>query len=392
MSENKQPLKPGWRRVKFGDVVRLSKARSRDPLADGFERYVGLEHLDPGDLRIRSWGNVADGVTFTSVFQPGQVLFGKRRAYQRKLAVADFTGVCSGDIYVLETKDAQILLPNLLSFICQTDAFFDHAVDTSAGSLSPRTNWTSLESFEFALPPIEGQQSFVDVLSSATKVIRSTQDLEAAAKRLLSSYLAEAIKVNDKVVPLQQLCSSPITYGIVQAGPDLEDGVPYVRVSEMTNRDALDPGRMMKTSKEIHLSYARTILETGDIVVALRGVPGLAHTVPPSLLGGNLSRGVARISTADTCSSKYLLWAIRSPLVQRSVLQYANGWKGEDLREITISDLRRLPIPIPIRAKQEEIAELSEALQSAITAASNRVDEAIGMQRSLANRVLEYGR
>ena len=93
-----ESLKPGWRCVKFGDVVSLSKARSQDPLADGIERYVGLEHLEPGDLRIRSWGSVADGVTFTSVFQPGQVLFGKRRAYQRKVAVADFSGVCSGDI------------------------------------------------------------------------------------------------------------------------------------------------------------------------------------------------------------------------------------------------------------------------------------------------------
>lgn len=142
--KNNKTLKPSWRRVKFGDVVRLSKARSQDPLADGFDRYVGMEHLEPGDLRIRRWGNVADGVTFTSVFQPGQVLFGKRRAYQRKVAVADFSGVCSGDIYVLETKGAQVLLPELLPFICQTDAFFDHAVGTSAGSLSPRTNWTSL--------------------------------------------------------------------------------------------------------------------------------------------------------------------------------------------------------------------------------------------------------
>ena len=160
-------LKPGWRRVKFGDVVRLSKARSQDPLADGIERYVGLEHLEPGDLRIRRWGSVADGVTFTSVFQPGQVLFGKRRAYQRKVAVADFSGVCSGDIYVLETKDAQVLLPELLPFICQTDAFFDHAVGTSAGSLSPRTNWTSLADFEFMLPPMDEQQRLIRLLLNA---------------------------------------------------------------------------------------------------------------------------------------------------------------------------------------------------------------------------------
>jgi len=85
-------LKPGWSWVKFGDVVKLNKDRSADPVADGIERYVGLEHIEPEDLRIRRWGLVADGTTFTSVFRPGQVLFGKRRAYQRKVVVADFEG------------------------------------------------------------------------------------------------------------------------------------------------------------------------------------------------------------------------------------------------------------------------------------------------------------
>ena len=186
--KNNETMKPGWRRVKFGDVVRLSKARSQDPLADGIERYVGLEHLEPGDLRIRSWGSVADGVTFTSVFQPGQVLFGKRRAYQRKVAVADFSGVCSGDIYVLETKDAQVLLPELLPFICQTDAFFDHAVGTSAGSLSPRTNWTSLADFEVVLPPIDEQQSAIALLSAATDQCHAIEAAHRAAGRMLQSF------------------------------------------------------------------------------------------------------------------------------------------------------------------------------------------------------------
>lgn len=189
---NIETLKPGWRRVRFGDVVKLSKARSQDPLADGFERYVGLEHLEPGDLRIRSWGNVADGVTFTSVFQPGQVLFGKRRAYQRKVAVAGFSGVCSGDIYVLETKDAQTLLPELLPFICQTDAFFDHAVGTSAGSLSPRTNWTSLADFKFAMPPVEEQQRVVHFLSTVEEQSEAVLQALTAATKLRKSLALEA--------------------------------------------------------------------------------------------------------------------------------------------------------------------------------------------------------
>lgn len=377
-----------WQRVKFGDVVRLGQARSQDPLADGIERYVGLEHLEPGDLRIRSWGNVADGVTFTSVFQSGQVLFGKRRAYQRKVAVADFSGVCSGDIYVMETRDPTVLLPELLPFICQTDAFFDHAVGTSAGSLSPRTNWTSLADFELALPPIRDQHAVVENLNTANDVVRMAQDLVTTAKKLLNSYLAEIVSRNSDFIPLQELCSSPITYGIVQAGPDLEVGIPYVRVSEMTNCDELDPLRMMRTSEVVHRSYSRTILEEGDIVVALRGVPGLVHVVPPGLAGGNLSRGVARIAASDRCLSAYLLWAIRSPVVQRSVLQYANGWKGEDLREITIADLRRLPVPVPDRTKQKEVAKIAAGLQLAISHAKHRVDAARDVRRAMATQAL----
>ena len=186
-------LKPGWRKVKFGDVVQLSKARCADPLAEGIERYVGLEHLEPGDLRIRSWGNVADGVTFTSLFKPGQVLFGKRRAYQRKVAVADFSGVCSGDIYVLESKDAGVLLPELLPFICQTDAFFEHAVGTSAGSLSPRTNWTSLADFEFPLPPMGEQKRLVELLGSITALEEELRSAERDADRLQKSAMQDLL-------------------------------------------------------------------------------------------------------------------------------------------------------------------------------------------------------
>ena len=151
-------LKPGWTWVAFGDVVRLCTERTSNPAAEGFERYIGLEHLDPGNLAIRRWGDVANGTTFTTVFRPGQVLFGKRRAYQRKVAVPDFTGVCSGDIYVLEPSNDRRLLPELLPFVCQTYSFFAHAIGTSAGSLSPRTNWRSLAAYEFALPPLDEQR------------------------------------------------------------------------------------------------------------------------------------------------------------------------------------------------------------------------------------------
>jgi type I restriction enzyme S subunit len=167
-------MKPGWQRVKFGEVVRLNKETCKDPESAGIERVIGLEHLEPGDLRVRSWADVADGTTFSNRVRPGQVLFGKRRAYQRKVAVADFDAICSGDIYVFESSNPSRLIPELLPFICQTDLFFDYAVGTSAGSLSPRTNWKSLAEYEFELPPLEEQLRIADCLREAlgNKVVK----------------------------------------------------------------------------------------------------------------------------------------------------------------------------------------------------------------------------
>ena len=155
----------GWQRVRFGDVVENVNETEGNPAAAGLERYIGLEHLEPGSLHIRSWGNVADGTTFTRRCRPGQVLFGKRRAYQRKVAMAEFDAVVSGDIYVLTPKNDR-LLTELLPFLCLSKRFFQHAVGTSAGSLSPRTNWSSLANFEFDLPPLDQQQRIAEILYS----------------------------------------------------------------------------------------------------------------------------------------------------------------------------------------------------------------------------------
>ena len=142
--------KAKWLPVRFGDVVENLNETERNPAEIGLERFIGLEHLEPGSLHIRKWGNVADGTSFTRRCRPGQVLFGKRRAYQRKVGAAEFDAVVSGDIYVLAPKNDR-LLPELLPFICLSERFFQHAVGTSAGWLSPRTNWSSLASFEFDL-------------------------------------------------------------------------------------------------------------------------------------------------------------------------------------------------------------------------------------------------
>jgi len=180
--------------VQLADIIHLNTDRVSDPASAGIDRFVGLEHIEPENLHIRRWGNVADGTTFTNTFKRGQVLFGKRRAYQRKVAVADFDGVCSSDIYVFESKDPNMLLPELVPFILQSEGFYQYAVKTSAGSLSPRTNWTHLANYELNLPPVDEQRRIADLLWAISDSQVSLEETKDSAVRLFSSLLHETTK------------------------------------------------------------------------------------------------------------------------------------------------------------------------------------------------------
>ena len=268
-------LKPGWTRVAFGDVVRLSAERSSNPAAAGCDRYVGLEHLDPGELTIRRWGGLAAGTTFTSVFRPGQVLFGKRRAYLRKVAVPDFSGVCSGDIYVLESKDEDCVLPNLLPFVCQTEAFFQHAIATSAGSLSPRTNWQSLATFEFALPPLDEQHRLASVLTAVMEASQTCSHLEHALIQTELGAIQTGLDRNRHrpAVPVVDLLREPPRNGISPSPIPFDEagraGLKTVSISAV-DRGRFDPTNALKCV-EIEGATARPFLVREGDAFIVRG-------------------------------------------------------------------------------------------------------------------------
>ncbi len=352
-------LKPGWRKVKFGDVVQLSKARCADPLAEGIERYVGLEHLEPGDLRIRSSGNVADGVTFTSLFKPGQVLFGKRRAYQRKVAVADFAGVCSGDIYVLESKDATLLLPELLPFICQTDAFFDHAVGTSAGSLSPRTNWTSLADFQFVLTPMEEQRRLVDVLQAIEHAKESHKEIGLAADQLIRSMLSELLNGDWPVVELGSVVQET-QYGLsINAGSDGQ--YPMLRMMNIENGLCVENDiKYVDLSEKDFETYR---LVHGDVLFNRTNSYELVGRTGVYELQGDhvFASYLVRIKTnREKLEPKFLTLYLNSDFGRRQVLAYAT--KAVSQANVNASNLLRVRLPLPpLEVQQRVLADIAQA-------------------------------
>ena len=267
----------GWKRVRFGDVVENCN-ETCEPGEAGLERFVAMEHLEPGSLHVRSWGNVAEGTTFTRRCRPGQVLFGKRRAYQRKVAVAEFEAVVSGDIYVLAPKVAQAsslrghrqdayatLLPELLPFLCLSEQFFQHAVGTSAGSLSPRTNWSSLASFEFDLPPLDQQRRIAEILWAVDEGVQSWHLCLAGlavvdligSRALLANHGETSVRLGDyiELIGGQHINANDYT--------DVPLGTPY-----LTGPADFPDGKITVSR---YTNVPKVCCEQGDILVTCKG-------------------------------------------------------------------------------------------------------------------------
>ncbi|WP_082674274.1 restriction endonuclease subunit S [Thiohalocapsa sp. ML1] len=388
-------MKPGWRRVKFGDVVRLNKETSKDPLADGLDRYVGLEHIEPGDLRIRSWGDIADGTTFTNRFRPGQVLFGKRRAYQRKVAVADFGGVCSGDIYVFEPKDPGVLLPELLPFICQTDAFFDYAVGTSAGSLSPRTNWKSLAEYEFVLPSMEAQERVARMLAIALNAYESHAEAARKAHTAIYSYLHNrfylASLADSSLYPWQPMGS---VLSLLKDGDHYPpkgsspDGPMLLSVSHISE-DALHfgPDERRIPWKHFYKLHEKWSIRPGDSLLCVIGATlGKVARVPAGMPPFTFQRMVAVLrANQQIIEQDYLHLYLQSSEFQRRCWSVSRSTAQP---AIYLQDIARLPVPIAPKDTQKEVVGVVKELRGAREIARARSVDSYEVMRCIISEAM----
>lgn len=184
--------KTDWKKYRFDEVCRQVNEATKDPAAEGLDHVIGLEHIEPNNLHITQWDTLEKETTFTRKFKKGQVLFGRRRAYQRKVAYAEFDGICSGDILVFEAIE-EVMLPELLPFLIQSEGFFQKALETSAGSLSPRTKFKELADYEILLPPKPEQKRLAALLWSADEMIEKEKMELEKIEKLMSIDIAEAL-------------------------------------------------------------------------------------------------------------------------------------------------------------------------------------------------------
>jgi type I restriction enzyme S subunit len=184
---------------------------------------------------------------------------------------------------------------------------------------------------------------------------------------------------------LQDVCAYPISYGVVQTGNPIAGTVPCVRVIDLASGN-LDASSMITTDQTTHLSYKRTILSKDDVMFALRGDIGLSKLVPETLVGANLTRGVARIAgNATKILPRFLFWALQAPAFRAKLIQSASG---SALQEVSISTLRNLSVLLPPREEQRKIADILSTWDEAIEQQTRLLELKSERKRGLMQQLL----
>lgn len=384
-----QSLKPGWKIVKFGEVVKNTNLVERDPENNGVERIVGLEHIDPENLHIRRWNSVADGTSFTRKFVPGQTLFGKRRAYQRKVAYAEFEGICSGDILTFEPKNRKVLLSELLPFICQSDAFFDHALGTSAGSLSPRTSWTALQDFEFPLPPLDEQKRIAEILWAADEAVSTYQEA------LNHIHIAAQIRLEHTLNTLNcsELSLPDVLSGSPESGcsapPSSDETGHWVLSLAALSANGYVRGNLKPVSKTKKMIGAT--LSKGDLLISR------SNTVELVGFAGIFDEDRTDVSFPDTMMRlpvntqkalpDYLELVLLSNRGRRHMMKTASG-TSSSMKKINRKTLAEFRFPVPDLDTQKRIVSEFNEQKKHREAIANHVSKTQRMLSLFSNETI----
>jgi restriction endonuclease S subunit len=363
-----QSLKPGWKMVEFGDIAQNVAVRV-DPADAKTDVYVGLEHLDPSTLHLRQWGHPSDVTGQKLAFKKGDVIFGRRRAYQRKLAVAEFDGICSAHAMVVRAKP-EMILPEFLPFFLQSDMFMERAIEISVGSLSPTINWKTLKVQEFPLPPLDEQKHIAEILWAADRVYVRWKSLSESIMNLLGPVfmgfvrngiykcktkitLAGKIPSHWDCVELENTCSHIVD--CLHSTPEYsESGIAAIRTSDVI------PGKIL-------IDQARCVPENvyRERIVRLEPLPGdilysregERYGIAAPVEHGQklcLAQRMMHFRTKPEMDSTYFLWLLNSPYIYRKATFDVGGTTSP---HVNIRAIRNFPIPVPPLEEQHVIAQ-----------------------------------
>ncbi|WP_334018292.1 restriction endonuclease subunit S [Alteromonas sp. S015] len=396
-----QQLPEGWQIVKFGDIAKHISKRV-EPSETELEIYVGLEHLDPDSLKIKRHGVPSDVEGQKLLVKKGQIIFGKRRAYQRKVAVADWDCICSAHAMVLEANQKSVM-SELLPFFIQSDVFMNRAVAISEGSLSPTIKWKVLAEQKFLFPNLEQQPRLLTLLKRAERALTSS---ESIVKQLLETKTAAAYALMLEGNWYRELfgqdrASIPEGWKLLTVGDVLNDtqyglsesleahgSYPVLRMMNITN-GYVDPNdlKYLDWSKEEADKYT---LNYGDIVfnrtnsMEWVGRTGIFELDGDYLFASYLIRLVAN---EKKLTPYYLTQYLNLPLIQYRLKAFATP--GVSQANINPGSLKSMPILVPSLKRVKEIEKVLREFDNELNVAKKHHQRMLQLMESIKSKYFE---
>ncbi|MCU9847826.1 restriction endonuclease subunit S [Defluviimonas sp. WL0024] len=354
--------------------------------------YVGLEHIGQRNSQLLGWAPSEASVSVNSVFEEGDILFGKLRPNLRKCVSAPFAGYCSTDILVLRARGGND--PRFAARVFQTEAVGAEAERTSMGTKMPRTSWKGLSHFSVPIPDPEHQSKIAEILDTLDAAIRGTEavvaKLRAMKQGLLHDLLTRGMDANGDLRPPQPEAphlyhQTPLgwlpkeweetdVFGVsttVTSGSRdwaryySEAGAVFVRIGNLTREHVnLRLASLIYVRPPSNADGQRTSLEEGDVLVSITADLGIVGVIPAEFGEAYINQHVALIRpNKNLISSRFLGHFLASPVSQNhlSKLNDAGAKAG-----LNLPTIRGLPVLRPDRFEQDQIAERLDEIDSQI--------------------------
>ena len=336
-------------KYRFDDIA-INSTEKKKPVEEDKYTYLGLEHLDSGSLKVTRFGSEVAPIGEKLVMRKGDVLFGKRRAYQKKVAIAPFDGIFSAHGMVLRPKE-DVVDKDFFPLFISSDYFLDAAIKISVGSLSPTINWKDLKTLEFELPSLEEQRKLAEVLWSINDTLDAYKKLLEMTDQLVKSQFIEMShewSLACKYEPLSEYMMS-ITYGFTNPMPDTDEGPWKVTAKDIVD-GKIDYSTARKTSlEEYEKLTAKSKPDVGDVLLTKDGTLGRVAIVDQE--GICINQSVATIKCNERIIPKFLYSILQMPEYQEKMLADAGG---VTVRHLYITRVDKMPVCIPSFSEQHK--------------------------------------
>lgn len=357
---------------RFEDIAFNSTAKKK-PVEDDRFHYIGLEHLNSGCLFVDRYGSEVAPIGEKLLMQKGDVLFGKRRAYQKKVAIAPFNGIFSAHGMVLRPKE-NIICKEFFPHFISSDYFLNEAIRISVGSLSPTINWKDLKELKFKLPPIEKQRKLAEVLWAAYELKESYKKLIVATDEMVKSQFIEMFGKNTPTQKISEVC-------------DVRGGSTPTR----TTKEFWDNGTVSWFTVEDIYEQGRYIYDTKQHITELATKKCFVYPVDTVLICCTASVGEYAITKKEMASNQQfngMMIKDKKQLHSEFLLYAASTLKDDLLRQagkttinfVSRSKLESIEIPIPPYKEQEyfvSIFKQADKSKLELQKSINKIDNVI---------------